>query len=218
LPQALKSQKADVDIDTLFDIEEEVDLLFDLAKPLLGDLFEKEGSEALKRLGIEQAFDVYSERVREALENSIELLAESYNKTTRDKLEAAISVGLEEGESVSQIADRLRDVYKFDFEFRAEQVARTEVFRAANAANREAMQQSGIVKKLKWFTALDERTCPYCAKMNGKTIAIDEQWFEKGDTLKVDGQELHLDYANVEAPPLHPNCRCDILAEEISVE
>lgn len=48
-----------------------------------------------------------------------------------------------------------------------------------------------------WVTALDERTCPVCAPMDGVAVGITER-FELPDGNKV------------KAPPVHVNCRCTV--------
>jgi hypothetical protein len=74
------------------------------------------------------------------------------------------------------------------------------------------------VADVKWYTAEDEMVCEFCGPMNGKTVAIDEGFFDKNETIEgSDGATMTTDYAAVENPPLHPNCRCYIRPENISV-
>lgn len=49
----------------------------------------------------------------------------------------------------------------------------------------------------RWITAHDERVCPTCGPMDGVTMPIAERFQVRG-------------YGRVWAPPLHPNCRCDV--------
>ncbi len=215
----LGGKKQEVDFNNLFDMDEEVSILIDGATPILKELLEKEGKEALKLIGIEEAFEANLERVVNSLNKRISLMAESYNETTLDLLKEKLKEGLEAGESLPELTERVRQVYEFSDEVRAERVARTEAFGVANLATKEAWRQSGVVKTLKWFTALDERVCEFCEPMNGKVIGIEEKWFEKGDSFEGrDGGKMDIDYSDIEAPPLHANCRCYVRPEEISVE
>ncbi len=204
--------------DDLFDYEEDMAAFVDLTKPIAHELASKEGAEAAKLLGLGE-LDILTPAVRRALDRSVELLSDSYNSTTRDLLKSKLEQGLKEGLSQDELADLVNGVYDYSDEVRAETVARTETFRIANYATQEAWKQSGIVKSQKWYTAADERVCPYCAKMHGKVISIDEDFAKKGDTVTgEDGTKLEITYSDVGAPPLHASCRCFIRPENITLE
>ena len=59
-------------------------------------------------------------------------------------------------------------------------------------------------------------------KIHGKTIPIDGVFFKNGDSLTAgqgdDAQTMSLDYGDVGAPPLHPNCFCFLRPEQISID
>jgi hypothetical protein len=62
--------------------------------------------------------------------------------------------------------------------------------------------------------------CPYCGDFDGKVVGVDENFADKGDTISgtdADGNEVEMsvDYANIEAGSLHPNCRCYVRPDEI---
>lgn len=73
---------------------------------------------------------------------------------------------------------------------RAERLAATEVTRAAFEGSRQAYTDSGVVKKMMWRVAKDERVCVVCAPMDGKHANLDGV-FNGNLTI-----------------PAHPNCRC----------
>lgn len=202
-------------VQQLLGITDWPNILITLTLPALSDLLEKEGIEAAKLIGT--TFAVTAE-VRSALEKSMDLMAKSYTKTSIDLLQETISSGMKDGIGLDEMSGRIAKIYEFSDQVRAEQVARTEVFRVANESTRMAWKQSGVVKTLKWYTAADERTCAYCEPMHGKTISIDESFFKKGDTAQgSDGTSIKLDYSSVDAPPLHVSCRCYIRPEEVSI-
>lgn len=202
----------------LFDMEANLAAFIDLTKPIMFDLAGKEGKEAAALLGFND-MDILSPAVRNALDKAIELLSSSYNDTTRDLLKAKLEQGLKEGLSQDELANVVNGIYDYSDEVRAQQVAATETFRIANYATQEAWKQSGVVKSMKWYTAVDERVCPWCAPMQGKVVGIEEDFFKKGDeVVGSDGSKLNVDYSDVGAPPLHVSCRCYIRPEEISLE
>jgi len=55
---------------------------------------------------------------------------------------------------------------------RATLIARTETLRAHNEGRKVFYREVGV-KKVKWITAHDERTCPECAPRDGKVYPID---------------------------------------------
>lgn len=83
---------------------------------------------------------------------------------------------------------------------RAEMIARTELMRASNSGQleiwRDAQQQGllGPNARKKWLVADDDRLCPACEALSGETVLLGEMFS-----------------AGVEAPPLHPNCRCTLV-------
>jgi len=95
-------------------------------------------------------------------------------------------------------AEKLGDKYRDRlWKQRAERIARTEIAEAANQGRYVSWMQADDLGLLpegttkKWITALDERTCPTCAPLNGKIVAWDQD-FPIGKKM----------------PTAHPNCRC----------
>lgn len=216
LPKAVKSSKA-VNTDELFDYEQSVSALVDLSEPIQTSLFKSEAKEALALLGVND-FDPMTPEVMKALKKAIELMSGSYNDTTLQLLQYKLEEGIKNGFSMNELTDSVAQIYEMSDEVRAEQVARTEVFRVANDATKEAWKQSGVVKTIKWYTAQDERVCPYCDPMNGKVIDIEKNFFNKGDMVEgSDGSQFNADYSDVGAPPLHVSCRCYTRPEEITL-
>ncbi len=219
LPDAIKAFNRETKISKLdlFDKDKWIAALVSLSSPILTDLMAKEGKEAAALLGIDD-FDIMTPAVREALERSIGLMSRKYNETTLDLLKEKIDQGLADGLGITELSDLVRDIYEFSDEERATVVAQTETFRVANEATKQAWKQSGLVKSIKWYTSADERVCPYCRPLHGKIVGIDENFFNKGDT--VEGGEnppLAIEYDDVGAPPLHPRCRCYTRPEDIEI-
>jgi len=73
---------------------------------------------------------------------------------------------------------------------RVENIAVTETTGAASAAGEIAVDATvGRNEEDRWFTAEDQRVCPICAPLNGKTRSNWSRFFPDG-------------------PPAHPRCRC----------
>lgn len=70
-------------------------------------------------------------------------------------------------------------------QYRMEMIARTEVLRAHNMGRLKFHERVGI-QKLEWLAMEDERMCPVCGGLDGKTFPIDK----------------------FPQQPAHPHCRC----------
>lgn len=209
----------------LFDKEKEIEEIKTFALPVMKKLSKQEGERAAELVARAQVANLLkksysvSSRLLSILEASIGRMARSYTQTTLDLLIDTINNAIYDGKSLDEISDEVSKVYGLTDEYRAERVARTEVFSAANDASKDAYLESGVVKTMKWHTAEDERECEFCAPLNGKSIGVTESFFDKGDTVKgQEGGELPVDYETIENPPLHPQCRCYILPDVISIK
>lgn len=211
LPNAIKtSKKKDVDPATLFNVERWIGITIDALTPIASDLFKKEAEQALVNIG-SPAIDVYgSVQGQSAIKQAMNLLGRSYNETVIDTLTAKLNEALNQGYSLDEMTQTVKDIYAWNNEVAAERVARTETTRIANDANKLAWKQSGRVRTLKWYTSKDASTvCSFCDAHDGEIIDIDENFYEKGDTISDgDGNTMQANYSSIGGPPLHPNCNC----------
>ncbi len=209
----------------LLDKQKEIEKFIAAVTPVIDKLVKEEGERATEYLAKTQANNflkkefTMSVRLQEIVKASIKRMARSYTQTTIDFLIQAVNDGIADGDSIDEITDTISKVFDKGEEYRASRIARTEVFSTANDAGKDAYRQSGIVKSIRWKTAADELVCDLCGPMDNKVIGISENFFDKGQTVEGDsGESYDLNYEAVGNPPLHPNCRCFILPEEISVK
>ncbi len=217
LPEATGVKKA---LGELFDTKEWIGITIDLVTPILASLTRDEASAALAMIGADHHDILADDARREALDRGISNMARSYNETTLEQLKNVLSEKLNqpEGTSLAELTDAVDGVYSFADERRAGLIAKTESFRAANLANKDAWRLSGVVKSVKWYTSELPNVCQFCQALDGKEIPIDDNFFNLGDTVKgVNGGFMTLDYSDVEAPPIHPDCACFIRPEQIDI-
>lgn len=107
----------------------------------------------------------------------------------------AVNVGLAQGETTAQIVARVRGTKALGYadgalagtRAQVQTTVQTSVAHTAGVARAQAAEANrDILKGEKWSAALDSRTCPVCAALDGKVYEIGE-----GQTV-----------------PAHPNCRC----------
>ena len=215
LPSAIAKA---IDPQKLFDVEKWISITTDALTPIMETLFDHQARSAAAEIG-KPELNPFNDTTRAAVKASVRRMSESYQQTTLDVLETKINDGLQAGESLADITKRVEQIYEWSDEKRAAMVAKTESFRTANDALKSAWKQSGVVKTVKWYTA--NNPCPFCQTMDGKTIPIDDNFFNAGDTItaEVNGNEqtMSLDYGDVAFPPLHPNCMCYIRPDEVSL-
>lgn len=116
-------------------------------------------------------------------------------------VEALIAQALQSGMSEMQARKKAEAFAASLRKERARLIARTEMLRAANAAQESAVQQAyragwidpAITKRV-WIAALDSKTCPICAAMAGVEVGFHELFQTPVGPLR--------------HPPAHPGCRC----------
>lgn len=146
-------------------------------------------------------------------------LATSVNRYTAVRVRDLLGDGIQSGETIPQLAERVREWAgeKGDAQratrSRALMIARTEANRAARKAEVEAWHSTGLVEAKTWLLAPDP--CEFCeaaaAQFGQKGVGVNEPFYARGTVLTgADGSEMTLDYEAIDGPPLHPNCRCSL--------
>ena len=116
-------------------------------------------------------------------------------------IKRAITQGVLTGKSIPEVARDIGRVVKDKEAFRkagktvfksaqqrATLIARTETLRAHNEGRKVFYREAGI-KKIKWMTADDERTCPQCGPLDGNVYRLED-----------------------DPGIIHPGCRCSRVA------
>lgn len=110
---------------------------------------------------------------------------------------------IEQGYPDSMVDSRTEAFRTRQLKNRAETIARTETIRSSNQGQLETWDQAmgkGLIdadsaRKL-WIVTPDDRICDICAEMDGVSVPYDESF--------------QTDDGEIDAPPLHPNCRCSV--------
>lgn len=114
----------------------------------------------------------------------------------QDMIDSLIEAATPEPEVSRAIKDAL--------ETRAKLIAQTETMRAANLGQQSLWRgaaRSGLISSAtatrEWVAVPDEKECPICAELDGKTFGLEELIPVKDGTVLT--------------PPAHPNCRCVLI-------
>ncbi len=199
----------------MFDKDKAVKSGIDLFTPLMETIIATQGNEALDFVGITSPYSLLDD-ARKYLNAQPIKLSKTVNDTAYERIRSSLADGLKNGESLDKLIKRVNEEYKDLDKFQAENIARTEVSRATNFATVDAYKQSEVVQGKKWVVAPDDRLCEFCMAMESiyeAKLGLDENYFKIGDTVTgTEGGIFTVSYDNVEAPPLHPQCRCVAVA------
>ncbi|MFZ2988075.1 phage minor head protein [Ideonella sp.] len=209
---ATAAQRA-ADVLAQLDFDDWTDLIV-LAHPRLQAMAQEGAAAALAQLGIDPSNEVTAllegKTTEWASQRAAELvgrrrlddgtLVENPNATwridasTREKLRGLTEEALAEGWSADELKAAVKDSGAFS-SARAETIARTEIAHADMAGAMAGYRASGVVRGKVWSTAADDRVSEECqACADAGEISLDD-----------------LFPGGVDAPPLHPRCRCTVL-------
>lgn len=165
--------------------------------PLIGSTGEAAIRQLAAELGL--SFDVLQPGLVAYTEVHAARLVTQISQTTEKAIADAVAAGIEAGESVEDIAQRIRESEAAFGKARAELVARTETTQVTNQVQRRSLsdyaREEGVAVRKQWLTARDSRVRDSHQRLDGETVLVDEA-FSDGQT-----------------EPGQPNCRCTLLFE-----
>lgn len=182
--------------------------------PVLADMAEVQGGLALSFAGDTDNEFYLTNDILASLKNGTARMAEDFNSETIAKLNATLAEGMQAGEGIGALKKRVSSIFEDATGYRAKRIARTETLKASNLATLEAYRQTGYVKGKQWV--VNPGACPQCELFIGRTTSLDETFLAVGDSYTFtdeNGKEHTItnNYDAINAPPLHPNCRCTII-------
>jgi SPP1 gp7 family putative phage head morphogenesis protein len=182
------TEKSALDLIT-FDKKKENKIFSELALPFMVDAATESGQDALDLIGTDEEFE-YTTALEKKLKERAKFFAKSVNDTTLEKLSKTLAEGIEAGEGIAELSDRIKDVYEEFPTYRADLIARTESTAVNNEGFLEAYRQSPVVNSQEWVATKDDRT--------------------RDEHLALDGEivEVGKNFSNGLPYPQEPNCRC----------
>jgi len=176
------------------------------AGPFLRAIIKDAGTEAMAELSLRLRFDVFDPSVIKFLEARAQRFAVSVNDTTWELLKKSLANGIEAGESIPELADRVLKEMGDRIRSSPETIARTEVIGASNGGTMLSWDQTDVVKGKTWLSALDPpRVRPAHEQAHGQTVALDEDFEVGGESLPYPG-------ADEGSAENVINCRCTMTA------
>lgn len=113
-------------------------------------------------------------------------------ETTLKELQKELATGLNNGESIAEIAKRIDQLYLAQIiPNRSTVIARTEIIGASNLGSRAAAKETGLQLEKEWIATPDKRTRKAHKAANGQTRDFDEPYIVWGDRLQFPGDTSH---------------------------
>ena len=162
------------------------------AQRALAALLDASIAQTIDAWDLDVAFDVVNQHALEWLNEYVIDLSGKLEEVNVHDLKTALMEGIDAGESMADLRQRVNDVFETYDKARAEMIARTETIRTQEQGNQEVYKEAGFSRKV-WFANPD--ACGLCEELNDVDVPIDEPYFDD-------------DYGDGMAPPRHPHCRC----------
>jgi len=177
-------------------------------KPFILSFMQQAGDKVLSSLGFSASFNLQVPKIQENLMKSLEKSASEVIQTTRKDIYDQLLEGIQNGEGIPDLANRMKTLFEETYKNRSQTIARTETISATNYAKLEAGSQAGMRKKV-WITAIDERTRTGHAEANAQVRNIDEPFHV---AIEAGGEKEELMYPGDKAgsPGNTINCRCTV--------
>lgn len=148
-------------------------------------------------------FSLLSDRVVPAIDVSTNRIKGNAQVVWDKAVKPDLIAGVEDGESIPKLADRVRRSVPETYRNRGVTIARTEVVAATNAAQYDVGRQFDLGDK-QWLATFDERTRDSHEIADGQTVPRDEPFVLLGGELMYPGDHS--------GPPGEViNCRCALL-------
>ena len=144
----------------------------------------------------------FETRLDTYIETNVGTLVTQINENTRNKIQSVISDSFDDGQSIPETGNILRNTIVGMGAYRANLIARTEVHRTASFANEIAAESINIAgTKKEWVAVRDARTRVTHLVANGQRVGLEERFTVGGELLKYPGDPSG-------SPQETINCRC----------
>lgn len=179
-------------VSSLVNVEKEEALTASFVLPYIENFLKESGQDALSLLAPQEDFTT-SKAVAKFIKERAESFGKSVTATTIEKLDRTLGEGLAAGEGITELGDRVNNVYDEFSTYRSDMIARTEATAANAKGNIEGFRQSGVANAKEWINSGDGSVRD--EHENGIGVG--------GEIVDLDGE-----FSNGLSEPSEPNCRC----------
>tara|TARA_R110000824_G_scaffold5263_4_gene24437 strand:+ start:9191 stop:11461 length:2271 start_codon:yes stop_codon:yes gene_type:complete len=170
-----------------------------------------------KPVAMSNIFDVQTARAQAFILEQTEQVGTVATKTHQKKIRQLLAKGIGDKLTPNQMAKRLQGMKRYNKgvfnKYQAKRIARTETSFARTAGQIEGWKQSGVVQGKEFLLAPE--ACVFCEAISkmwkGKNIGLNQPLVKMDGEIKVGKRTMVIDYRELQGPPIHPNCLCDLL-------
>jgi len=191
--------------DDPFDLTEWIRESIQRIKPGHERALAEAGANALDDVGVALDFNLTNPRVTAWLRRAAQRFAKRVTETTWQALRESLAQGIDAGEGVDKLSERVTATMELRANQSAEAIARTETASAATSGTIEGWRQSGVVSSKTWIATFDSRVRDTHADAHGQTVTLDGNF--KVGSAEGPGPGL-MDEAGESI-----NCRCTTIAQ-----
>lgn len=157
------------EIDKLLSAEAAEDMTRAELEAFMHNVWSRGGENTAQALGVN--FDLFEIDVLLEMDARRDVLAQLVTETTRQVLEDRVLLqGVANGETVDELAVRVRSVFTDLSSWRAKMIARTETVGGFNAASHRTASDSGVAVARVWLATGDSRTRDSHVTADGETL------------------------------------------------
>ena len=188
------------------------DLWRKAAKPIYDRALATAAQDVAGRFGLYRqaiarppAFDITDSAVQQWLQKRLELWSVLVNEETGRLINGIIAEANELGESIPQIQARLETTFRFNDRVRTERIARTEMLSTSNQGHLSAYEQSGVVERIQWLSARDDRVRDDHRAADGQIVDLGQPFKVGNDLMDAPGIGVN---GTLGPPEQTIQCRC----------
>lgn len=163
---------------------------------------------------------LFSQRAGQAVADYQGKLFATVTQTVENRVREVLQTSIAAGEPIADRVSSIKELMGPGTEYAADRIAMTETMRAYHIGRETAWQESGQVAGKEWL--LSGNPCPICVTLSKRyrIAAIGAPFIARGQNIiGENGAVLAVnDYADIDGPPGHPNCRCGLAAVFIEVK
>lgn len=176
-------QGVDVDVraevDKLLDSKAAEQMTMSELEAFMHNVWSRGGESTANALGV--SFDLFELDVLLEMDERRAVLAGQVTETTRTVLEDRVLLqGVANGETVDELAVRVRSVFTDLSSWRGQMIARTETVGGFNAASHRTASDSGITTARVWLATGDSRTRDSHVSADGETLTSFDAKYSNG--------------------------------------
>lgn len=167
--------------DFMFDLETFREGLIGQMRKAIANSLNIAGKQLFEEIGNDDAFAFAPTEVllyQSQRENLLRDIPDAIFEDIREE----IGIGIDEGETMKELAARVRKGFNGISKARARTIAQTETSASYGYGRQEAMTKAGVKKK-RWLTSGNTNVRATHAAANGQTVGIDEPFIVGGEEL-----------------------------------